>query len=327
MTATILASVIIPAYNQGRFIREAIESALHQDFPQGEIEVIVLDDGSTDDTAEVAGQYGNKIRYSRQNNSGKAFAVKKALELARGKYIFNLDSDDIFLPGKIKKSVEIFEAHPNVACIAGPVIYWEQGTDRRVPEKIPVFVKKGRSAGKEVLLSFYRRNKFFGGGSSFAVRASVAKHIPIDQQSIGFAVDFYMAISALNAGDFFCMEEPLSLYRLHGENYSSKERRRADHEAMRGILSEISSLNFDAEVKNLQKLKTLINELRMKEEMRTKKIADVKRLWSFIFSERKSFSAGLLPTIRAYDCLKRSLPNFLYSRKKKKVSIGPAQSP
>lgn len=119
-----IASVIIPTYNYGKFIEEAIESVLNQNFPQEKIEIIVIDDDSTDNMREVTAKYKERVRYISQKNSGKAWATKVGIDEANGKYIFNLDADDIFLPNKIQKIVNIFEKDRDIIHIGHPAIYW-----------------------------------------------------------------------------------------------------------------------------------------------------------------------------------------------------------
>jgi glycosyltransferase involved in cell wall biosynthesis len=92
----VTVSVVIPAYNQARFLKEAIESALSQTYPISEI--VVVDDGSTDETPEVAQGYGNLIHYIRQENQGLAAARNTGILHSNGKYIALLDSDDQWLP-------------------------------------------------------------------------------------------------------------------------------------------------------------------------------------------------------------------------------------
>ncbi len=91
-----LVSVIIPCYNQGRFLAEAIESALGQTYPH--VEVIVVNDGSTDETAEVAARYAGRIRYIEQENGGRCAARNRGLAEAKGDRVLFLDADDWLLP-------------------------------------------------------------------------------------------------------------------------------------------------------------------------------------------------------------------------------------
>lgn len=87
-----LVSIIIPCYNYGRFLSEAIDSALNQTYKN--IEIIVVDDGSTDDTDEVIARYKDKIRYFKQSNKGVCMARNKGIAMSKGDYIVMLDADD-----------------------------------------------------------------------------------------------------------------------------------------------------------------------------------------------------------------------------------------
>ena len=108
-------SVIIPVYNQEKYIRECVESALNQDYKN--IEIIVVDDGSTDNTAEIVKEFGKKIRYQRQENRGVAGAFNAGLRMAEGSLVAWLSSDDFYLPGKIRIQVEKFIGDPDLALV------------------------------------------------------------------------------------------------------------------------------------------------------------------------------------------------------------------
>ncbi|MCV4871952.1 glycosyltransferase family 2 protein, partial [Escherichia coli] len=91
--------VIIPTYNYGRFIAAAVESALGQTL--GPAEVIVVDDGSADTTAEAVARFGGRVRYIRQENAGVCRARNRGVEESRGELIAFLDADDIWEPTKL----------------------------------------------------------------------------------------------------------------------------------------------------------------------------------------------------------------------------------
>ena len=110
-------TVLIDAYNYGRFIEQAIESVLSQDFAMEQVEILVVDDGSTDDTAERVKKYGGAIRYLRKENGGQASAFNLGFAEARGEFVFTLDADDYFLPGKLRRVMEEFEKHPELGMI------------------------------------------------------------------------------------------------------------------------------------------------------------------------------------------------------------------
>lgn len=99
-----LVSIIIPAYNAERYVREAVESALAQ--VDANVEVIVVDDGSTDGTAQVVAQFGTQIRLIRQDNAGVAAACNAGVRASAGRWIAFLDADDVWLPEKTARQLE-----------------------------------------------------------------------------------------------------------------------------------------------------------------------------------------------------------------------------
>ncbi len=102
-----LVSVVIPTYNRAQMVSEAVRSVLEQTF--GDLEVIVVDDGSTDGTREALKPHADKIRYLRQENSGVSAARNRGIAEARGSLIAFLDSDDLWLPAKLKNQVLFFQ--------------------------------------------------------------------------------------------------------------------------------------------------------------------------------------------------------------------------
>lgn len=109
-----LVSVIIPAYNYAHYLGECINSVLSQAGNDFDLEVIVVDDGSTDDTPAVAKQFSASIRYIRQDNQGLAATRNTGIKAATGKYMMFLDADDLLTPGVIKSHLENFAADPDL---------------------------------------------------------------------------------------------------------------------------------------------------------------------------------------------------------------------
>lgn len=103
-------SVVIPTFNRARLIGAAIDSVLDQDF--ADVELIVVDDGSTDDTFRLISAYGDRLRSIRQENRGVSAARNAGIRSAGGNLIALLDSDDEWLPGKLAAQVAFFEDHP-----------------------------------------------------------------------------------------------------------------------------------------------------------------------------------------------------------------------
>lgn len=106
-----LVSVIIPTYNRAPYLARAIHSALAQEYSP--IEIIVVDDGSTDDTSQVIASFRDQIISVRQNNRGVSSARNTGLKMARGEYIAFLDSDDFWAKEKLSEQVKALEEHPD----------------------------------------------------------------------------------------------------------------------------------------------------------------------------------------------------------------------
>lgn len=108
-------SVVIPTYNYGRFIGEAIESVLKQTLPV--FEVIVVDDGSSDNTEEVVTKFGERIKYIRQKNGGVGAARNTGIKNSAGDFIAFLDADDLWLPKKIEQQLQLFQTDGEIGLV------------------------------------------------------------------------------------------------------------------------------------------------------------------------------------------------------------------
>lgn len=105
-----MVSIVIPTFNQAGYLGEAIESVLAQDYPQ--IELIVLDDGSSDETPSVIARFSGQLQHERHDNMGQAKTLNKGWGMSHGTILSYLAADDYLLPGAVRRSVEILLAHP-----------------------------------------------------------------------------------------------------------------------------------------------------------------------------------------------------------------------
>ena len=99
-----LVSIVIPVYNGSNYMREAIDSALAQTYER--VEVIVVNDGSTDDTEQIALSYGERIRYFRKENGGVSSALNLGIKEMKGEYFSWLSHDDVYTPDKIEVQID-----------------------------------------------------------------------------------------------------------------------------------------------------------------------------------------------------------------------------
>src|SRR5690348_13004759 len=119
MSRVPLVSAAITTYNRARYLPEAIESILAQTIR--DLEIVVVDDGSTDDTDAVVAPYLGRVRYVRQANGGRAAARNAAVRLARGELIGFCDSDDRWLPDRLERQLQALESWPEVGMVHGQV--------------------------------------------------------------------------------------------------------------------------------------------------------------------------------------------------------------
>jgi glycosyltransferase involved in cell wall biosynthesis len=112
-----LVSAIIPTYNRSRDLRIAVGTALAQTYPASALEIIVVDDGSTDDTAAVVGELGDRVRYLKKPNGGVSSARNHGMAAARGDYLALLDSDDEWLPTHVAEQAEFLDRHPDFGLV------------------------------------------------------------------------------------------------------------------------------------------------------------------------------------------------------------------
>ena len=139
---THLVSVIIPTYNCGKYIKDAIESVFSQTYKN--FEIIVIDDGSTDDTENNINGYVDRITYFKQPHRGAASARNEGLKRAKGDFIAFLDADDVWEKEKLEKQIRYFEEHPEVGMVYTDLYRIDMRTNRMLHRWSEVFpVKEG----------------------------------------------------------------------------------------------------------------------------------------------------------------------------------------
>jgi glycosyltransferase involved in cell wall biosynthesis len=112
MSASPVVSIVVPSYNHARFLPQAVDSILGQSYPQ--VELIVLDDGSTDDTRAVLERYGSRFRWESQANIGQAATINKGSRMARGELLGYVSADDYLRPDAVRRAVEVLARAPEV---------------------------------------------------------------------------------------------------------------------------------------------------------------------------------------------------------------------
>jgi len=206
-----LVSVVIPAYNSSRTIAQTLESALTQGI--AEIEVIVVDDGSSDDTAEIVRRSeDHRLRLVQRPNGGVASARNAGIELARGEWVAFLDSDDIWLPHKLERQLELMSAQPGCQASQGSAYFVDdQLRPLKLRRCIPV---------DDPLLTFLRFQNLPNAASSWVVRRSLIEQIGPFNADLVILEDWEFSLRLARYASPLCIDEPLTLYRVHPGNTS-----------------------------------------------------------------------------------------------------------
>lgn len=142
--STSLVSVIIPVYNGEKYIRCAIDSVLKQDYQS--IEIIVIDDGSSDATLEILNQLGDKVRIYRQPNKGSAAARNLGIKKANGSFIAFLDADDYWFPEKISAQMQALQA-TGCRMTYTQFLFWNASADEAWPDPASIRGQDGAEDG------------------------------------------------------------------------------------------------------------------------------------------------------------------------------------
>jgi glycosyltransferase involved in cell wall biosynthesis len=206
-------SVIVTAYNLGRYLPAALDSALAQESPGGNVQIIVVDDGSTDDTQEVLAAYAGRIEVIRQDNAGLVQAVDTGLGAVRGEYIALLDADDEWPLDRLRRHAEILDGHPLVGLVHGDMeIIDADGTTVH-----PSFFawKQDEPSDGRVLGRLAQDNFVSGGASTF--RASLMPAIwPIPSDAA--YPDWWIATNIAAVAEIVYDPASANRYRFHGAN-------------------------------------------------------------------------------------------------------------
>lgn len=201
-----MVSTVITSFNKAPYLAECIESALSQDYaPQ---EVLVVDDGSTDNTRDVAKSFGSRIHYEYQENQGQAAAKNKGICLAHGEYVAFLDGDDRWRAGKLQKQVNLLESVKSVAVVYSHTASIREGSGW---EPRPYTTRHGFRRGA-VLDDLLLRN--FIPFSSAVARHRCLVDVGMFDETLRFAVDYELWLRMARKYSFDYVDEILVDYRV-----------------------------------------------------------------------------------------------------------------
>lgn len=203
-------TIVITAYRYGRFLREALESALLQE-DAGEFEVVVVYRSSGDETEEILATYAGdaRMRVIEQRGRGLAQGANLGIEAARGQYVVRLDADDLFLSGIVAQERAFLDAHPEVDFVYPDYVYRFDAEGRCVRKHLPLF-------DPDELRS---RGDFLSGGTMY--RRDLFDRVGLYDESLTTLESYEFILRLLEHGAVgHHLDEALFEYRIHGESMS-----------------------------------------------------------------------------------------------------------
>jgi len=224
-----LVSVVIATYNQARYVAAAIESALSQTLR--DFEIVVVDDGSTDNTWAVLDRYGVAIRVVREPNAGQAVARNRGVAESRGEFIAFLDGDDIWLPEKLDRQVNAIRQQPGAGfCACGYYIADEEL--RSLGSKWPA------PAGNQLQSDLLLGNRI-GPPTTVIVKRDQFELVSGFDPALSYCCDWDLWIRLAQVTGFCAVNEILAAWRQHGGNLS-RDIRSLEHDSVRLLKKALS---------------------------------------------------------------------------------------
>src|SRR2546427_2800360 len=205
-------TVVIPVFNQARYLRESIDSVMGQTWR--DFEVVVVDDGSTDETPNVIASYGARLRGIRKVNGGGASAVNAGIAVAQGEWVAWLSADDIWEPTKLALQMDVVARSTTVALVYGDFVYIDECG--RVLGQHRSAVPRGR---RRRLARLVRDN--YINGSTVLVRKKVLDDVGMLDEGDRYSPDFDLWFRIATLHDLAHVPMPLVKYRIHAGQSSS----------------------------------------------------------------------------------------------------------
>ena len=242
-------SVLIDTYNHEKFIEQAVASVLEQDFSMEDVEIVVVDDGSTDKTPELLRKFGPRIRILQKENGGQGSAFNFAIPQCQGEVIAFLDGDDWWKKEKLSAIVPIFKAQPEIGGI-GHGILMVDAEGKLQNTVVPKETCRLNARTPQDARKFSRHGGFFGTSRVAYRKAILEKILPIPE-GVAIEADEWLFTLAPCLADVLVLDRALFYYRVHAGNLFLV--RGASEKGLRRLYNSLACLveNFPSKMRTL----------------------------------------------------------------------------
>jgi glycosyltransferase involved in cell wall biosynthesis len=210
-----LITALVDTYNHEKYIEQALVSVLEQGLSSAELEIVVVDDGSTDGTPSIIKKFAPRVKHLRKTNGGQASAFNAAFPEVRGQIVATLDGDDWWAQGKLAAVLEALERNPEIAAVGHGYYEFHQET-QEITLHVPPAKLTTSISTLEATQAAGRAWPFLLIGALTARRQLVEWTLPIPEEMV-FMADSAIQVAALIMGAMV-LEEPLFYYRYHSQN-------------------------------------------------------------------------------------------------------------
>ncbi len=209
-------SIITPSFNQGRFIKETIDSVLSQQYPN--LEYWVIDGASKDDTVSILKSYGRKLKFVSEKDRGQTHAINKGMKCATGDILAYLNSDDVYLPNTLRTVAEFFVDHPQAMWLSGDYFIIDEN-GKKIQSGIADYKKilRGKPTFNRLAVANYivQPSTFW--------RAELIKKIGFFDESLRYCMDYDFWMRAIKKYSLHVIDYHLSLFRIHKDSKGGAE--------------------------------------------------------------------------------------------------------
>ena len=207
-----LITALVDTYNHEKYIEQALASVLEQGLSPAELEIVVVDDGSTDGTASIIQKFVPRVKHIRKKNAGQASALNVGISTARGEFLSLLDGDDFFHRGKLVRVLDAFQKRPNLGMVYHRLLQWDMRTDERREYSGPM-CSGDIDSTPDIVFTYVPHPT-----SCLSFRRDMLDRMLPIPEALRIQADGYLGAMIILVAPILAIPECLATYRVHGDN-------------------------------------------------------------------------------------------------------------